>query len=117
MKNVGIQAVKLYEQTSTTTFTATASNVRCNTGGLNSTPSFTRPTATGATATTGGNTPPTSRSISPTTRSASSVRPCASSQRGDSGRLRRSHHTHSAPTPPITNIARQPSHGITSNPT
>jgi hypothetical protein len=46
------------------------------------------------------------------TSSASSVRPLDSSQRGDSGTFCRSSHTIIAPTPTITNIARQPMLGM-----
>ena len=49
--------------------------------------------------------------------SASAVRPTASSQRGDSGSDLRRYQTMSAPTPPMTNIARQPNSGTTSDAT
>ncbi|MGY4360496.1 hypothetical protein ACVW0J_006989 [Bradyrhizobium sp. i1.7.7] len=47
--------------------------------------------------------------------SASAVRPTASSQRGDSGSDLRMYHTTSAPTPPSTNMERQPNCGTTTD--
>ena len=49
--------------------------------------------------------------------SASAVRPTASSQRGDSGSDLRMYHTTSAPTPPSTNMERQPNCGTSTDAT
>ena len=118
-KNDGIHAVMLYEPTRQVTLTAIDSRVRRITGRVNSTRIGTRTGASIGTMTGAGSTRPrpastwaASRSIACSTASASSERPICSSQRGDSGSLWRSHHTHSAPTPPIRNMARQPSRGI-----
>src|SRR5690349_3690468 len=58
----------------------------------------------------------TSPSIDCSKASAFSVCPTDSSQRGDSGNFFRKYQTTSAPSPPRTNMARQPSPGMMSLP-
>ena len=58
----------------------------------------------------------TSCSIVDNKASASSARPTDSSQRGDSGSFLRKYQTTSAPSPPSTNMARQPNLGMISTP-
>src|ERR1700754_139017 len=92
--------------------------MRDNSGGANSVPRSGEAGTVAAAAGAGSGFPwAASFSIDCIRASASAVRPTASSQRGDSGSDLRRYQTISAPTPPSTNIARQPNSGTTSDAT
>src|SRR3954466_15130076 len=118
MKNTGSQVTKPYNSVLMVIRQTEPTIIRDSSGCVNSVPSSLEATAVAAAAGAGNGWPcAASFSIPCISASASAVRPTASSQRGDSGSDLRRYQTTSAPTPPMTNIARQPNSGTTSEAT